>query len=810
MERTYYWLSPDVAIIRLDDGSVLFKSDTLAIKIETESINLLLEKIFPLLDGKADIDEIATKLNTPRSSLEPHLHTLFEKGILKCSNTPFRENSGFEKFLSNISISPELVEAVANSLTIAIFGLEGEGVLIARSLLSSGIKNLIIVDPFVPGTENKLLMDEYKNSEPHLTRQEIIKHLLQINYPSARIETPFNELNKELVAEVVRRCDFSVCCFDKTFLSANYWINAAAMDQKKPVIFSAIDAHKCIVGPMIIPGQTACFMCYKMRTLSNADDFEIAMATEKHLNKGTQPQMSSKAFLHSAINYNSSILTTEILKYVFEIGPPALASRVTEFNLLDLATTTHHVLEVPECRICKKKMDRHHSNIHDLKHESNYKSDISQYQQLLKSDKTGIINHFGHYQKDISEPVKPYIFRADLSNHRFLKKKDVGDNTCSGKGFIEEKAKVSALGEAVERYSGACYNKNEIILSSYDQLDANKLNPEQLVLFSQHQYEKLPYKPYSHNSIMGWVNAYSLKDDRPIYVPAVSVFMNYEMQTEDEYIFQITSNGLAAGSTLLGAILSAALEVIERDAFIVAWHNKFPCKKIDPLSIPGDNELSEFINAYKRRGVQLYLFELPTDFPCHAFMALGIQENGDGPYAVTGLGADFDPIVAARSALMEVGQVRPALKKRLRQQDTLDKLQKLLADPSMVKELNDHDLLFATKDTSSVLNFLLKSEIETFSWYNSSLHDAEKLDLLIDHVRKINSDLIYYDLTPLDMKKLGLYTCRAIIPHMQPIHFGYENIRLGGTRLYEQSVHLGFSEKVRSLSEIDLYPHPLA
>jgi ribosomal protein S12 methylthiotransferase accessory factor len=410
----------------------------------------------------------------------------------------------------------------------------------------------------------------------------------------------------------------------------------------------------------------------------------------------------------------------------------------------------------------------------------------------------------------MSEPAKPYIFRADLSNHRFLKKKDVGDNTCSGKGFTVEKAKISALGEAVERYSGACYSKNEIIISTYNKLDENKLNPEDLVLFSRDQYENLPYKPYSHDSLMGWVNAYSLKNDKPIYVPAVSVFMNYELQTEEEYIFQITSNGLAAGNTLQSAILSAALEIVERDAFIIAWHNKFPCRRVDPLSVPGDDELKEFINAYKRRGVELCLFELPTDFPCHVFMALGIQENGEGPYSVTGLGADFDPVVAARSALIEVGQVRPALKKRLRQKSVQNKLRELLNDPTQVKELDDHDLLFAAKEASFALNFLLSRNMEKFNSDIPVIDESEKLDRLINHVRSINSDLIYYDLTPTDMKRLGLYTCRAIIPYTQPIHFGYENIRLGGPRLYDQSVQLGFSKKPKTVAEIDLFPHPLA
>ena len=187
--------------------------------------------------------------------------------------------------------------------------------------------------------------------------------------------------------------------------------------------------------------------------------------------------------------------------------------------------------------------------------------------------------------------------------------------------------------------------------------------------------------------------------------------------------------------------------------------------------------MENYCNSYRRRGIEMHLFELPTDFPCHIFMALGIQHSGDGPFCVAGLGADFDPADAAGKALLEVGQVRPGLKQRLRTGETQNRVAELIADYKMVKDLEDHDLLFSSKAFSGELDYLLDQPVMDCDWSRWKLNDMEKLERLLMHLKSIDSDLIYYNLTPSDMQGLGLYTARVILPDIQPIHFGYEKYK---------------------------------
>jgi ribosomal protein S12 methylthiotransferase accessory factor len=192
-------------------------------------------------------------------------------------------------------------------------------------------------------------------------------------------------------------------------------------------------------------------------------------------------------------------------------------------------------------------------------------------------------------------------------------------------------------------------------------------------------------------------------------------------------------------------------------------------------------------------------------------MGIGLQVKGDGPTITVGLGADFDAAKAAKGALLEVGQVRPAFKQRLRMPQTQERLKKLLADPNNVEDLEDHDLLYGVPDKIQAFNFLFKQPVVDFNWNNQQEKTpAKQLQILIDFFAAEKNDLIYYNLTPPDMQQLGLYTTKVVIPDFQPIHFGHKNIRLGGNRLFELPQKLGFRNSRVRVDELNTNPHPLA
>ncbi|HEY8200228.1 MAG TPA: YcaO-like family protein, partial [Actinomycetota bacterium] len=168
---------------------------------------------------------------------------------------------------------------------------------------------------------------------------------------------------------------------------------------------------------------------------------------------------------------------------------------------------------------------------------------------------------------------------------------------------------------------------------------------------------------------------------------------------------------------------------------------------------------------------------------------------------------------AARKAVLEVAQVRPALRIRLRQAKARARLEELVANPALVSELEDHDLLYASRQWLRAFDFLRPGPLLDASWddpgVNGPTH-AGALEHLAEHCRRAGRHLLYSNLTPPDMETLGLFTVRVLIPGLQPIDFGANRIRLGGRRLFDLPVELGLRASPATWAELNPLPHPLA
>jgi ribosomal protein S12 methylthiotransferase accessory factor len=548
-----------------------------------------------------------------------------------------------------------------------------------------------------------------------------------------------------------------------------------------------------------------------MRALACEDDFEGAMAYEEHLDRRREPRGADRPLFPPVPGHLGSILAMEALKMFFAVGTLALAGNVQELDAFTGSVTTHAVLFRPECPACKKKTPRPEQPDLTGLAKPDSPGDILAAESRLVGRRCGVVRTCRPVTKDASEPATPYIVRAELANHRFLS--GTGDEfvVASGKGFTPRQARASALGEAVERYSGSLGAGVVVHNAPRAALPGPALDPRRLVLYRPEQYPELAYSPYEDDATLGWVAARSLATGEAVFVPAIAVFMAYEARTPGEFIAPITSNGLAAGRTLADAVRSATLEVIERDAFIAMWLNRLACTAVDAATHP-DPRVRELVQAYHRRGVAMELYRLPMDHGVHVFAALGVQrDGGDGPAVVVGLGADLEPAVAARRALLEVAQVRPALRIRARRDEEVRRIAELVEDPDRVTSLDDHDLLYTSQAMLGAFDFLRDAPCSDFEWGAARAESAhDDLVTLTESLKGLGTDVLYCNLTSPDMGPFGVHTVRAIVPDFQPIHFGRGERRLGGARLFELPQRLGLRDGPVAVEDLNDLPHPLA
>jgi ribosomal protein S12 methylthiotransferase accessory factor len=814
-----YSLAAGVDVVPLPDDALLFRSGTLAVKVEGSMAGLLAQRVLPLLDLPRTLEYLASQLpDLAADVLQQRLDSLAAARVLERSESRATLTLGrpFDAFVGDLGVESGTALERLQAAKVVIVGLEAHGAHLALELARLGLGTCVLADPFPILDSDELLMP---NAAFRVggARQDAVASALNAQSPSSSVRVA-PELSRDSIQALAREASVVVGCFDRGYETAQHWVNRAAVAEGVPALFAEIRTHVATLGPGVLPGQTACYMCYRMRRVACEDNYDEAMAYERFLNSRNQPSLSSRATAPFLPSYVASVLAGEIVKLLALGLPMSVTGRTMEFDALTLESRFHSVLRQPDCPVCaeqkKKNQQTRRENL-DLAEliaaENRERSgDLRRLTAHLVSPRTGVVRRFEAFVKDPVEPAQPYIVRADIANHRFISGNDDDGDVCSGKGLTLEDARVSALGEAVERYSGAVHSPAEVLYAKRCELAHESLNPSELVLYHPSQYRDVPYAPYDDNRL-GWIAARSLVSGADVLVPAIAVFMNYHAHEAQEFILPITSNGLATGRTLVDAVWSAAVEVLERDGFMVAWLNRLPARRYSAREHP-EPQIATLAESYCRRGVEIRLYRMPTDheIPVFAAVALEPDERG-GPAAVVGLGADPDPVWASHKAVLEVCQVRPALRRRLRSPEARTRLRELMQDPHRVATINDHDLLYADRDSLPRLGFWLDADPEPFTWTAApAVPRATLLASLLDWLRARGRDLLYVNLTPPDMAELGLYTARAILPGFQPIDFGWKERRLGGNRVYELPATLGFRDHVGHIDELNDDPHPLA
>lgn len=424
----------------------------------------------------------------------------------------------------------------------------------------------------------------------------------------------------------------------------------------------------------------------------------------------------------------------------------------------------------------------------------------------------GLVRSLTTIRKPLGEPEWPQIVRAELANFRYRRDKADAFQIASGKGMDAARARTSALGEAVERYCGAIWPDSELPRSKRAALDMDSIDPRELILYPDAAYAALPYASYDDGTVLGWITGRDAASGGVVALPAQPVLMAYGLQPEEAQLCQVTSNGLAAGPTLVDAALRATLEVIERDAFCSAWLLGCGGTRIDPVSL-GLAEMDALVAAHARRGVAVELYRLNATLPVHCMLALGVaQDEVALPAIVTGLGADHDPVSAARSALLEVAQVRPGLRYRMADPAVIAHRAELWADPSRVATLEDHDLYYSGFETMAAFDFLRMDRMfplaEVAAPAAPPHGPVAALRDLAGQLAAADHRLCLVDLTPPDMGSLGLHCVRAVITGYQPIWFGEAERRPAARRLADLAA--AFPGARFRPGHLNPDPHPLA
>ncbi|MDP9074107.1 MAG: YcaO-like family protein [Actinomycetota bacterium] len=348
-----------------------------------------------------------------------------------------------------------------------------------------------------------------------------------------------------------------------------------------------------------------------------------------------------------------------------------------------------------------------------------------------------------------------------------------------GKGATMEAAVGSAIGEGLERYAASLWDPAALLYKSFDELGDQAFDPRELVLYDREQYATpgFAFAPFDPGRAMHWVAGRWLDTGDPVALPALATYMNFPVEWRDQF-GQTSSNGLAAGASFEDAARRALYELIERDAFMLAWLAKRPGVRLGDDGC--DAVTAQALEEVHRVGArtELYLVDVGTEHP--TVVCLGLGDGQSWPGVTVGLAAHADVDVALQRAVLEHGHCGSYIQRLMRE----DRHREIVA-PAQVTTGLDHALYYIDPSRATALDAFRAGAGSPvpLAEMRARYRHRPTLAACVAALARAGIRAAAVDVTSPDVALAPIRVVRAFGTYMQPIHFGVGNERLRNPRL---------------------------
>ncbi|MFF9373721.1 TOMM precursor leader peptide-binding protein [Streptomyces griseoluteus] len=505
-------------------------------------------------------------------------------------------------------------------------------------------------------------------------------------------------------------------------------------------------------------------------------------------------------------------------------GPDAELPRVTELDLETLRVRTFPLLPEPMCPCCRPfteeaasradaeatlpapaPLPKPRPDSYRLRRASDHPLPV----KALANPVCGVLG--GGTWVDVTSPTT-----APVAGSVFMRGyAGLTDVTWSGQANSFADSRDLAFLEGLERYAGTHRrHRAPVVTASLEELGDRALDPRSCGLYGPRTYAEDPMvEPFDPARPIPWVTGWSLRDGRPVLVPARLVY--YSAGTAaDNFVFEC-SNGCATGSTWEEAVFFGLLELIERDAFLLGWYGALPLPEIDLASVrsPG---VRAMVARAALQGYDVHVFDNRVDLPVPVVTGLAVRRD-DAPGSLAfAAGASFDPETAVESAVSEILTYIPHLPGQVAERPA--ELQAMAEAFDLVKRLPDHAALFGLPEMRAYATGYLKPARtapldELFTGWEERRPRTGDLrdDLLLvrDLLGEAGCEVIAVDQTTPEQRRMGLRTVATLAPGLLPIDFGWLRQRaLTLPRLRTAPYRAGMVPAPLREEELRRVPHP--
>lgn len=166
----------------------------------------------------------------------------------------------------------------------------------------------------------------------------------------------------EMLAEVAEHADLLVLANDRLRPALDLTINELAMPLGLPVLRLTLDGDECLIGPLVVPGETGCLSCLDVQDEASRQfrhDFISYKqnASESGLLMSSPPSAMTKIGASIVAGIGAAAINDAAVRpWGF------LADRVVRIDLGRWDITTDRVIALPRCPACMRaRVDPRHT-----------------------------------------------------------------------------------------------------------------------------------------------------------------------------------------------------------------------------------------------------------------------------------------------------------------------------------------------------------------------------------------------------------------------------------------------------------------
>lgn len=523
-----------------------------------------------------------------------------------------------------------------------------------------------------------------------------------------------------------------------------------------PSLIVDITSSETLIGPLTFANRAGCWRCAfeRMSAARGTSELTIEQNTLQ-----LRDEISEK--LAPILIREIQVINTAGLKQ------SSLVDHVLVVDLSTLDESLHKIIPLARCEVCGGAAAFPSTTV---EHISLSTEDPPEFVLGALAGwvdrRTGVISDLFIKPPDdprVSLPIiamaaPPHVMEKDGSLHRLP--------AGWGKGLTISGAVLSAVGEAIERYSASVVDSEKIVWKRPNELDGDTLNPGDLGLYSDAQYDQddFPFVRFDSSIPHPWVLGSWLHNGKPVWLHAIFVYLFIELHRE-QLIAQGTSNGLAASTSRDDAALRAILELVERDAFMTTWLTASPTERIQ-LDETFDPLLRTVLDGIEALGATVEVYTLPVNAIGTTVLCLALGDGDRYPGVTFGLGCDLDPRAALRQAVLELGQTGPYLRRMMR-----SGVLTAADDPSGVRAMLDHASYYFPKERAPSFDRLRSKE--TVSLRDLKSVATRSFQDCVAALNEAEVRVALVNVTSADVATGPFSVMRAISPDLQSIWYGY-------------------------------------